>query len=66
MIFKMINNYNNYEWLKYGTLDYDTFIEYVSRQKKFKKNLSSDMFLTLCRITFLIGEPMSNWILCFK
>ena len=62
MIFNMINDLNNYEWIKYGTFEHVTFNEYVLRQKKFQKNLTNEMFLTLCRITFLIGEPMTNWI----
>ena len=61
----MMNNLNNYEWIKYGSLEHLTFNEYILRQKN-SKNLTNEMFLTLCRITFLIGEPMKNWILNFN
>jgi hypothetical protein len=59
----MINNLDHKDWIKYGSKEYFEFNEYILRQKKFKKkNLTNEMFLTLCRITFILGEPMSNWI----
>lgn len=62
----MINNLDHYEWIKYGSNEYVEFKEYTLRQNKFKKYFSKDMFSTLCRITFIIGEPMTNWIFNFN
>ena len=61
----MINNLGHYEWIIYGSLDYYAFNEYILRQNKFKKYINIDMFKTLCRVTFIIGEPMKNWIYNF-
>ena len=32
----MMNNLNNYEWIKYGSLEHLTFNEYILRQKNSK------------------------------
>ena len=48
-------------------LDYNQeFIEYIERQSKFKKYFKyNDIFKIICRITYLIGDPIQNWIILF-
>ena len=42
------------------------FIEYIERQSKYKKyNKHNDIFEIFCRIAYIIGDPIQNWIILF-
>ena len=39
------------------------FIEYIERQSIYKKYINDkDTFEMLCRISYILGDPIKNWI----
>ena len=51
----MINNYDYYYIHRM-----DSFNEYKKRHSKYKKKMEIEKFLLICRISFILGEPIKN------
>ena len=50
----------------YNTKFGDHFDEYISRNKHYQKFISNrDTFLMICRLSFILGEPIKSWIIGF-
>ena len=52
----MINNFYYYNILKMD----NKFDEYIKRHSKYKKKMYIETFLLICRISYILGEPIKN------
>ena len=62
----MIRIYHKNDWLKNYNDRLISYNEYVDRKIKLKNNVSNELFYCLCRISYIIGEPLELWIDKFK
>lgn len=59
-----IQSYQSYYNIKCKrrSLEHKCFHDYVARQMKYSKKFSRDTFGMVCRLTYILGEPMGIWI----
>jgi hypothetical protein len=62
----MVHKLYGYDKIKSKPNDLDLYYNYVQRKKKYKKYFDIDTFEMICRLTYILGEPLNFWIKKFK
>ena len=59
-----IQSYQSYynKKIKKQEREHQNFYDYVRRQQKYRKNFSWETFGMVCRVTYILGEPINIWI----